>query len=175
MGVFGFAQRCGFWAPVVRGLPQREGVAVTFDDGPDERFTPRMLDILAAEGKGGVKGTFFVIGRRAAALPGLVRRIFEEGHTIGNHSLDHERFRMGRGRAYWREQIAETQKIVAEITGEPPVMFRPPWGYKTGAGGGAAGDAAAGGGVVGERGAAERAGTGGGGFFAAAAGADWGA
>jgi peptidoglycan/xylan/chitin deacetylase (PgdA/CDA1 family) len=124
-----FAARCQFWAPVIRSIPQRDGVALTFDDGPHPEFTPRLLDILAERG---VTATFFVIGRFAQAQPALLRRMIAENHVIGNHSLDHDRFGINQRRPYWRRQLAETQRIVADITGVRPVLFRPPMGFKTG-------------------------------------------
>ncbi|HVX86654.1 MAG TPA: polysaccharide deacetylase family protein [Phycisphaerae bacterium] len=123
-----FSPRCQFWAPVIRGIPQRDGVALTFDDGPDAEVTPRILDILAAHN---APATFFVIGQHARAHPEVVRRIAAAGHVVGNHSLDHEHFGVNRNRAYWREQVNETQKIVGDITGHPPLLFRPPMGFKT--------------------------------------------
>jgi len=123
-----FMPRCGFWAPVIRSLPQSDGVAVTFDDGPHEEFTPRILDILAQHR---VKASFFVIGRYARQYPALVRRIFEEGHSLGNHTLDHDRFGVNGKRNYWDNQLRQTQEIVADITGQPPMLFRPPMGFKT--------------------------------------------
>ena len=115
-------------APVIRSLPQRDAVALTFDDGPHAEFTPRILDILAEQG---VSATFFVIGRFAREHPDLLKRMVAERHTIGNHSLDHDRFGVNQRKDYWLRQISETQKIVADITGQPPVLFRPPMGFKT--------------------------------------------
>lgn len=123
-----FSPRCQFWAPVVRSLPQREAVALTFDDGPHELFTPRILDILA---EARIKATFFVIGRFARKHPELIRRIHAEGHALGNHSLDHEHFGVNRNRAYWNNQLGQTQRIVADIIGQLPLLFRPPMGFKT--------------------------------------------
>src|SRR3954470_21312349 len=84
-----FMPRCQFWAPVIRSLPQSDGVALTFDDGPHPEFTSRILDILAAEK---VSATFFVIVQFAKEYPSLIRRMHDEGHTLGNHSYDHEHF-----------------------------------------------------------------------------------
>jgi peptidoglycan/xylan/chitin deacetylase (PgdA/CDA1 family) len=112
----------------VRSLPQSNAVGLTFDDGPHPEFTPRILDILAEHR---VTASFFVIGRFAREQPALVRRIFQEGHSLGNHSLDHEHFGVNRPRKYWDRQLGETQKIVADITGYLPLMFRPPMGFKT--------------------------------------------
>jgi peptidoglycan/xylan/chitin deacetylase (PgdA/CDA1 family) len=123
-----FSPRCQFWAPVVRSLPVREEVALTFDDGPHPEFTAGVLDVLAREK---VRATFFVIGRFAKEYPSLVRRMADEGHAVGNHSYDHEHFGVNKNRAYWEGQIRETQKVVLGITGEAPVLFRPPMGFKT--------------------------------------------
>jgi cellulose synthase/poly-beta-1,6-N-acetylglucosamine synthase-like glycosyltransferase/peptidoglycan/xylan/chitin deacetylase (PgdA/CDA1 family) len=68
-----------------RGLPDRT-VALTFDDGPDQRWTPQILDVLAREH---VPATFFVVGARAAQNPALVRRVLAEGHELGNHTWSH--------------------------------------------------------------------------------------
>src|SRR5690606_909630 len=61
-------------------------IALTFDDGPDPRYTPAILDILAERG---AKATFFVIGKNAVAYPQLLKRIFDEGHDIANHTYTH--------------------------------------------------------------------------------------
>ena len=63
-----------------------KAVALTFDDGPDPRFTGKILDILKDKG---VRATFYVIGRQALGSPDLIRRIYAEGHDIGNHSFSH--------------------------------------------------------------------------------------
>jgi peptidoglycan/xylan/chitin deacetylase (PgdA/CDA1 family) len=123
-----FAPRCQFWAPVIRSLPQRDAVSLTFDDGPHPVYTPRILDILAERR---IKATFFIIGRFAREHPEVVSRIHAEGHVIGNHSWDHEHFGVNRKRAYWDHQLLETQKVIAGITGMPPMIFRPPMGFKT--------------------------------------------
>jgi peptidoglycan-N-acetylglucosamine deacetylase len=123
-----FVPRCQFWAPVIRSLPQREAVALTFDDGPHPLFTPQILDHLAARN---LHATFFVIGRLARRHPALLRRIHDEGHTLGNHSFDHHHFGVNRNRAYWDAQLRDTQNAIADATGHPPLLFRPPMGFKT--------------------------------------------
>src|SRR3954470_23853297 len=75
-----YSPRCQFWSPVIRSLPQRDAVALTFNDAPDPEATPPILDVLAKER---VKATFFVIGQEAERQPELVRRIVAEGHTLG--------------------------------------------------------------------------------------------
>jgi peptidoglycan-N-acetylglucosamine deacetylase len=123
-----FVPRCQFWAPVVRSLPPADAVALTFDDGPHPAFTPTILDTLCARQ---LKATFFVIGRLARRHPSLVRRIHDEGHTLGNHSFDHDHFGVNRDRAYWDAQLRNTQSAIADATGRPPLLFRPPMGFKT--------------------------------------------
>ena len=61
-------------------------IALTFDDGPDPRTTPRILDSLREQD---LEATFFVLGRHVKKSPGLLRRIVKEGHTIGNHTYNH--------------------------------------------------------------------------------------
>src|SRR3954467_9517593 len=70
------------WHPV-----DPRAVAITFDDGPDPVYTAKILDILAEKG---AKATFYVIGRNALRYPELLRRMYDEGHDVGNHSFSHE-------------------------------------------------------------------------------------
>src|SRR6185369_12655771 len=70
----------------VRGASDRKIVALTFDDGPDPRYTPRILDILKQHN---VPATFFLCGKSVRLNPNLARRIASEGHTVGNHTFSH--------------------------------------------------------------------------------------
>ena len=63
-----------------------KAVALTFDDGPDPIHTPRILDILE---ENNIKATFFLIGSNIETYPELVKRIYDEGHIIGNHTFSH--------------------------------------------------------------------------------------
>jgi peptidoglycan/xylan/chitin deacetylase (PgdA/CDA1 family) len=107
-----------------RGSPTGRRLALTFDDGPDPEWTPRVLDILAAAG---VRATFFLVGTRAARARGLVRRIAAEGHEVANHSWSHRCLWFCGPRAT-REQIASAHDVLTELAGVPPRHFRPPWG-----------------------------------------------
>lgn len=100
------------------------GVALTFDDGPDPMYTPRVLDVLR---KYQVSATFFVVAERAKEHPALIRRILEEGHTIGVHSLKHRYAWFTSPAKTWREWT-ESVRILEEITGGKIVWMRPPWG-----------------------------------------------
>ncbi|WP_068617538.1 polysaccharide deacetylase family protein [Paenibacillus tuaregi] len=104
--------------------PHIKQVALTFDDVPDPRFTPQVLNILARHH---VKATFFVVGARAQKHPELVRRIHREGHMIGNHSYNHPLFK-NRDLAYFQKQILRTEKIINSMTGVRPKLIRPPYG-----------------------------------------------
>ena len=107
-----------------RGPRGARRVALTFDDGPDPVWTPRVLDAL---GQAGVRGTFFLVGERAERAPALVRRMVAEGHEIGNHSWSHRSLWMCGPRATARE-IGRAHDRLASLTGVPPRHFRPPWG-----------------------------------------------
>lgn len=102
-------------------------VAMTFDDGPHPRNTPRLLDMLRERR---MKATFYVIGNRVKTWPGIARRIAEEGHEIGNHSWSHpDLSRFSDGRVL--KEIDATTMAIWHATGRPPVTFRPPYGAFT--------------------------------------------
>jgi Predicted xylanase/chitin deacetylase len=101
-----------------------EEIALTFDDGPDPVYTPRLLDLLR---KYGAKATFFVVGAHAERHPELLRRMAEEGHDIGIHNYVHKtNWLMPPGTV--KKQIARTSGIIEQATGVRPVYYRPPWG-----------------------------------------------
>ncbi len=103
-------------------------VALTFDDGPDPDVTPRVLDLLD---EAGARASFFCVGRRAAAHPRLVREIARRGHRVENHSLTHHHgFFFFWPRALRRE-VLDTQKLLADLTGRQPELFRPPAGIRS--------------------------------------------
>lgn len=102
-------------------------VALTFDDGPSARQTPRLLDILEARG---IRATFFVVGQRAAAHPTILRRMAAEGHEIANHTWNHGRLPDLSHDAV-RRQIHMTNEVIRAAVGEVPVLMRPPYGKTT--------------------------------------------
>jgi uncharacterized membrane protein/peptidoglycan/xylan/chitin deacetylase (PgdA/CDA1 family) len=114
-----------FFLPTTAHGPRtRRAVAITFDDGPDPRTLPLLLDLLAREK---APATFFLVGRRAAAHPTLARQIVDAGHEIGNHSQTHDPFLMFRSSRRLEAEIAECQAVLAEV-GVIPLVFRPPVG-----------------------------------------------
>lgn len=102
-------------------------IALTFDDGPNQKLTPRLLDLLAQHH---IKATFFVVGENAAEYPDILKRAVREGHEIGNHSWSHPNFgKMGDEAV--RSQISRTQDAIAAAIGTRPTLLRPPYGSVT--------------------------------------------
>jgi len=103
--------------------PKARTIAVTFDDGPDPVWTPKVLDLLKAHG---VKATFFVVGTEVAAHPELTRRIVAEGHQIGIHTFTHANLSSVPG---WRRslELRQSQLILAGATGVSTPLLRPPY------------------------------------------------
>ncbi len=98
-------------------------ISLTFDDGPDRRYTPAILDILRREG---VKATFFIIGEEGAREPGLLRRIVEEGHDLGNHTYTHPN--LGEATPLVTDlELNATQRLIEAVTGRATTLFRPPY------------------------------------------------
>jgi cellulose synthase/poly-beta-1,6-N-acetylglucosamine synthase-like glycosyltransferase/peptidoglycan/xylan/chitin deacetylase (PgdA/CDA1 family)/spore germination protein YaaH len=110
-----------------QGAGGEHQVALTFDDGPDPKWTPKVLDILKAAG---VKAAFFVVGANAEQHPDLVKRIVAEGHEIGNHTYYHPNLSL-----CWPEHIRlelnATQLLIETITGRSTTLFRPPYNADT--------------------------------------------
>jgi len=99
-------------------------VAITFDDGPNPDYTEQILDVLREKD---VKATFFLLGSEVEKYPELVKKIYDEGHLIGNHSFKHEQLnKMTSAQAC--EQVNKTNQLIYDITGEYPQYLRPPFG-----------------------------------------------
>ncbi len=110
-----------------QGAGSAHQIAITFDDGPDPEWTPKVLDILKARN---IKAAFFLVGVNAEHYPGLVRRIVAEGHEIGNHTYYHPNLAL-----CWPEHIRvelnATQLLLETITGRATTLFRPPYAADT--------------------------------------------
>jgi cellulose synthase/poly-beta-1,6-N-acetylglucosamine synthase-like glycosyltransferase/peptidoglycan/xylan/chitin deacetylase (PgdA/CDA1 family) len=103
--------------------PADRTLALTFDDGPDPTWTPRILDVLKAHH---VRATFFVVGTAAIDHPDLVRRMIAEGHEVGLHTLTHTDL----GKVpEWRQQleVQGSQRALAGVTGQAATLLRPPY------------------------------------------------
>lgn len=99
-------------------------IALTFDDGPDPTHTIQLLEGLA---KRRVKASFFITGENAESYPDLVKRMYEEGHLIGNHTYSHMQLTKSNREAF-KAELVRTNEIIKEITGEEVVFVRPPYG-----------------------------------------------
>ena len=111
-------------AVTFRAAPAARVVALTIDDGPTQEWTPQLLSILRRHG---AKATFFRVGRRALALPGLVKQTADAGHEQGNHTWAHEDL-TGHDEAFDRRTLERTHELLTKLTGRPPTLCRPPWG-----------------------------------------------
>jgi peptidoglycan-N-acetylglucosamine deacetylase len=110
-----------------RRLPPRT-VILTFDDGPDPTWTPRILDVLRRHR---VPGSFFLLGNQVLQHPGVVRRMLAEGHEVGNHSFDHPDLAVLSPREQ-RRQLAQAQLALVGATGVTTSLMRPPYSFSTG-------------------------------------------
>ena len=99
-------------------------LALTFDDGPDPRDTPPILDILSREH---AQATFFVIGENAIRNPALVERIVREGHALGNHTLTHDNLDQ-HGVTFDREELVANDHLIRSIAGYGTRLWRMPYG-----------------------------------------------
>lgn len=107
-----------------REQTEMKKVALTFDDGPNDSYTETLLEGLEERG---VKATFFLLGKEAEENPALVKKIYEGGHLIGNHSYSH----VNLSELSYEEaliQINQTNQIIYDITGYYPEYIRPPFG-----------------------------------------------
>lgn len=99
-------------------------IAMTFDDGPHPKNTPRLLDILRQRN---VKATFYVIGNSVNLYPEITRRIVAEGHEIGNHTWNHPNLTK-LSNASVRKELDTTRDAIIRATGVQPRTMRPPYG-----------------------------------------------
>src|SRR5262249_35721846 len=124
----GFIKSEQFTALPTSYVIQRSGdrpglLALTFDDGPDPKWTPQILDILKREG---VPATFFIIRKNGQSYPDLVRRIVNEGHELGNHTFTHPN--LGEIPSGLTElELNATQRLIESETGRSTILFRPPY------------------------------------------------
>ena len=124
LGVF-WPER-GMYGSVLWRGPKRPEVALTFDDGPSPKTTPRVLEELA---KADTRATFFMVGRKALVYPALVREVVAAGHEIGLHGFDHDRLFSLRGGRHVADDIARTQAVLQDAGAPKPTLFRPPIGF----------------------------------------------
>jgi peptidoglycan-N-acetylglucosamine deacetylase len=120
-----FPQLSLFGPFVCRGRQDGKCVALTFDDGPDERSTPALLELLRERG---VKAAFFGVGMRVAAHPDIAAQIVRDGHLLENHSYAHSNATNFFTVQRLRTELSEAQEAIRQATGTAPTCFRPPMG-----------------------------------------------
>lgn len=108
----------------VNGDTNKKEIALTFDDGPDGKVTPKILDILK---QNNVKGNFFFLGENASRFPSVVRRTYKEENLVLNHSYNHPDFKKENNDEI-KNQILKTEDIIYKIIGKKPAILRPPYG-----------------------------------------------
>lgn len=104
--------------------PKGKYVALTFDDGPHPKVTPKVLKTLKEYD---VKATFFMLGVQVEYYPDMAKKVAEAGHEIGNHSFGHPNL-TNKCPSEVRKQILESSKRIESATGRKPTLFRPPYG-----------------------------------------------
>jgi peptidoglycan/xylan/chitin deacetylase (PgdA/CDA1 family) len=104
--------------------PASPRVSLTFDDGPDREWTPRVLDVLAAHG---AHATFFVVGKHVAENADIVRRASSEGHEVAMHLFSHDRSVASDDTRFGAE-LERTARVIEEVTGRKPDLLRFPHG-----------------------------------------------
>ena len=100
-------------------------IYLTFDDGPSDRVTPKILDVLKEES---VKATFFIVGKHAETRKYLIKREFEEGHTVAVHSYSHKYDEIYADKSSLLKDIDKCNALIKEITGKPTNLYRLPGG-----------------------------------------------
>ena len=107
------------------GLPRgTKRIALTYDDGPNDPHTLRLLEVLA---KHGVHATFFLIGRYVRQRPDIARQIVEAGHVVGNHTFTHPLLTF-KSAAEIRRELSDCRVALQDAIGEHSTLFRPPFG-----------------------------------------------
>lgn len=100
-------------------------VALTFDDGPDPRYTEEIAQILH---DAGIKGTFFMMGSHAAQYPEIVQMVIAQGHEIGNHTWSHPSLKL-KSPQFIRGELEATDQLLHELGYDQPIPFRSPYGH----------------------------------------------
>lgn len=99
-------------------------IALTFDDGPKIKVTEQILDVLK---ENEAKGTFFIVGVNGKRYPEILKKIYNDGHQIANHSYNHPNFKKISIEDV-KKELEDTNKIIQKTTGESVKYFRPPYG-----------------------------------------------
>ncbi len=110
---------------ICRAKIEEKKVALTFDDGPHAKMTPRVLDVLRRHN---VKATFFLVGNKVRQYPDIAKRIVAEGHSIANHTYSHQPTFPLKGYNAVAKELKSCQDVIMKTTGVSTQLFRPPFG-----------------------------------------------
>lgn len=106
------------------GDTSKKEVALTFDDGPDAKITLQVLRVLQ---KYKVQGSFFFVGNYVKKYPKVAQQVYQNGHLILNHSLNHQSY-LNKSPKWIKKDLMAAEKAIAKAVGKRPAMFRPPYG-----------------------------------------------
>ena len=106
------------------GARESKQIALTYDDGPNDPHTLRLIEVLA---KHNVRATFFMIGRHVRLRPDLARAVAEAGHAVGNHTFTHPLL-IFKSKQQTRAELVDCQEALQNAIGKPAKLFRPPFG-----------------------------------------------
>lgn len=109
---------------IYSGDTDEKKVALTFDDGPEDLYTPKILEILKDKN---VKATFFVVGKQVEEFPEMLKKIHNEGHSIGNHTWGHNNIKQLTDDQII-QNVQQTTAAIEHVIGEETILFRPPYG-----------------------------------------------
>jgi peptidoglycan/xylan/chitin deacetylase (PgdA/CDA1 family) len=115
------------FGPSVERGPKQRRIYLTFDDGPNERATPAILETLASER---IPAAFFMVGDHVRRFPSLTRAVVRAGHTVGNHTYNHVKLHLA-GREQVRTQLRQTHEVIEWVASTTPRSFRAPHGYRS--------------------------------------------
>src|SRR5437016_1599261 len=118
------APESGLFGKTLHRLADPKQLALTYDDGPNDPHTLRLLDVLARHD---VKATFFLIGRFIAQRPDIAQRIAAAGHAIGNHTYTHPKL-VFTSQARLKDELTKCEQALRDAVGEHSNLFRPPFG-----------------------------------------------
>ena len=122
--IFGLMSEAQFAYYSVKQQNDAKNIALTFDDGPHQILSPRLLDSLKARN---AKATFFVMGVKAIIHPNILARMQTEGHEVANHVWDHPVLsKLPFDQVH--EQISSTNEAIKKASGQVPKVMRPPYG-----------------------------------------------
>ena len=126
-GYHAMAPESQLYGATVTRVGDPRAMALTYDDGPNDPYTLRMLEVLARHG---AKATFFMIGKYVQQRPEIVREVVRAGHGVGNHTWDHPNLIFCSPREVAR-QLRDCSSAITDACGVVPTLFRPPFGGRT--------------------------------------------